>query len=83
MGGMSCLKEPLKTAPKTPQPQEKNMELDFFEKVIIPRLEKTEGFLGYEKCERETQYFYILELKLEQYVVIYFDKDTKNFVKIE
>ena len=26
MGGLSCLKEPLKTALKTPQPQEKIME---------------------------------------------------------
>ena len=25
MGGLSCLKEPLKTAPKTPQPQVLNM----------------------------------------------------------
>lgn len=62
------------------------MELDFFEKVIIPRLEKSDFFCGYEKCENKTQYIYILKIGTgyEGYeeFLIYFDKNTKNFIGI-
>lgn len=62
------------------------MELDFFEKVILPRLEQSHFFDSYEKCENKTQCIYILKIGTgyegyEEYL-IYFDKNTKNFIKI-
>ena len=62
------------------------MELEYFEKVIIPRLEKSDFFGCCEKHENQTQYIYILTIGTEyegyEDFLIYFDKKTKNFISL-
>ena len=60
------------------------MELEYFEKIIIPRLEESDYFCCCEKHENQTQYIYILTMGTEcdgyEEFLIYFDKNTKNFI---
>lgn len=62
------------------------MELEYFEKIVIPRLEKSEFFDSCEKHENQTQYIYILKMGTDyegyEEFLIYFDKNTKNFIKL-
>ena len=66
--------------------KEQNMELEYFEKTIIPRLEESEFFCCCEKLENQTQYIYILTIGTEYHgyeeFLIYFDKNTKKFINL-
>ena len=72
---MSCLKEPLKTAPKTPQPQVINMEKEKIKNIITALLKVYESDLLLD-LPKET--YQAIMIELSKSLIKYYKMLDKN-----